>query len=198
MPGMAAEGEITRLLRDVESGREGALDELMALVYADLERMAGSYLRKHYGQHAKSITLEPAALVNESFLKLIRQRNKYDNRGPFFSIATRMMLRVLIDDRRRREARMRGGGGTHITLIIDDQQVAGDEPHNTAIEVEQLADALEKLEGLSPRKADIVKMRVVWGLTLEQIAQSLDVSPSTVDRDWRFSKAWLAEEVRAE
>ena len=122
---MAAEGEITRLLRDVETGREGDLDELMALVYADLERMAGSYLRKHYGNRAKSITLEPAALVNESFLKLIKQCNKYDNRGHFLSIASRMMLRVLIDDRRRRDARMRGGGGTHITLIIDDQQVAG-------------------------------------------------------------------------
>ena len=168
----------------------------MALVYADLERMAGAYLRKHYGHRAQAITLEPAALVNESFLKLITQRNRYDNRGHFFSIVSRMMLRVLIDDRRRRDARVRGGGGTHITLAIDDHQVAGREPRTDVIEVEQLADALEKLEGLSPRKADIVRMRVVWGLTLEQIATSLDVSPSTVDRDWRFSKAWLAEEVR--
>ena len=111
---MVAMGRITLLLREVEGGREGALDELMALVYAELEQMAGSYLRKHFGNRAEAITLEPAALVNEFFLRLIRQRNKYDNSGHFFAIASRLMLRVLIDYRRRRDASIRGGGRSRI------------------------------------------------------------------------------------
>jgi RNA polymerase sigma factor (TIGR02999 family) len=190
-----AVGKITLLLREVEGGREGALDQLMAVVYAELERMAHCYLRRHFGDRAEAITLEPAALVNESFLKLIRQRNRYDNSGHFFTIASRVMLRVLIDYRRRRAASIRGGGRTHITLVLDEQQIAGRERRTASIEVEQLAEALEKLEALSPRKADVVKMRVIWGLDLEQVAEALEVSISTVSRDWRFAKAWLSETV---
>ena len=194
---MASVGELTRLLREADGGRAGALDELAALVHADLERMAHSYLRQQFGDRARSITLDTSALVNESFLKLIRQRARYDNRGHFFAIATRIMLRVLIDYRRRRAAAKRGGADTHITLTLDEHQVEGraPAPGRDLIEVEHLARALEKLEALSPRKADVVKMRVIWSLDLGQIAESLDVSPSTVERDWRFSKAWLAEEV---
>ncbi len=192
---MVAVGQITLLLRQVEGGREGALDELMALVYAELERMAGLYLRKHFGNRAQAITLEPAALVNESFLRLIRQRNRYDNSGHFFTIASKVMLRVLIDDRRRRNASMRDGGRSRITLVLDEQQIAGRERRIPPIEIEQFTDALEKLEALSPRKADLVKMRVIWGLDLKQISESLDVSIATVSRDWRFAKAWLSEAV---
>ena len=90
----------------------------------------------------KAITLEPAALVNESFLKLIQQRNRYDNHGHFFAIASRVMLRVLIDYRRQRAASMRGGGRTQVTLVLDEQQVAGSERRTTGIDVERLADAL--------------------------------------------------------
>ena len=192
---MVAVGRITLLLRQVEGGHKEALDELMALVYTDLERMAGSYLRKHFGNRAEAITLEPAALVNESFLRLIRQRNRYDNSGHFFAIASRVMLRVLIDYRRRRDASIRGGGRSRITLVLDEQQIAGRERRTPPIEVERFTEALEKLEALSPRKADVVKMRVIWGLDLEQISESLDVSIATVSRDWRFAKAWLSEAV---
>ncbi len=192
---MVAVGRITLLLQQVEGGRDGALDELMELVYAELERMAGSYLRKHFGKQAEAITLEPAALVNESFLRLIRQRNRYDNSGHFFTIASKVMLRVLIDYRRQRDAAIRGGGRSRITLVLDEQQIADRERHTPPIEVEQLSDALEKLEALSPRKADLVKMRVIWGLDLKQISESLDVSVATVSRDWQFAKAWLCEAV---
>ncbi|MHC4140439.1 MAG: ECF-type sigma factor [Planctomycetota bacterium] len=192
---MVAVGDITLLLREVEAGRRGALDELMVMVYADLENMARAYLRKHFGNRAEAITLEPASLVNESFLKLIKQRKTYDNSGHFFTIASRVMLRVLIDYRRRRDATRRGGRRTRITLVLDEHQVASREPRTPALEVEQLADALEKLEALSPRKADTVKMRVIWGLDLKQTAEALDVSIATVSRDWRFAKAWLSEAV---
>jgi RNA polymerase sigma factor (TIGR02999 family) len=192
---MVGPGDITLLLRDVETGREGALDRLMAAVYEDLARRAQIHLRRQFGNRAERITLEPAALVNESFMKLIRQRKAYDNRGQFFAIATRSMLRVLVDYRRKRRAAKRGGADTHITLLLDEHQVAGRQHRSELIEVEQLTAALEKLETLDPRKAEVVKMRVVWGLDIEAIATSLDVSRSTVERDWRFAKAWLADEV---
>lgn len=190
-----AGAQITRLLREVEAGREGAMDDLMAEVYSDLQRMAESYLRKQFGDRAQAITLEPAALVNESFLKLIQQRSRFDNRGHFFAIASRSMLRVLIDYRRRRGAAKRGGAGTHITLVLDERKIADHQTRTEVIEVEQLSAVLDTLETLSPRKADVVRLRVIWGLDLGQIAVSLDVSRSTVERDWRFAKAWLAEQA---
>ena len=193
---MVGAGDITLLLREVETGRKGALDRLMTAVYSDLTQRARIHLRKQFGDRAEAITLEPAALVNESFMKLIRQRKAYDNRGQFFAIATRMMLRVLVDYRRKRNAAKRGGTDTHITLVLDERQVAeGSQRRLDLIEVEELTEALEKLESLDPRKADVVKMRVVWGLDITAIANSLDVSRSTVERDWRFAKAWLADEV---
>ncbi len=193
---MVGVGDITLLLREMETGRKGALDRLMTAVYSDLTQRAEIHLRKQFGDRAEAITLEPAALVNESFMKLIRQRKAYDNRGQFFAIATRLMLRVLVDYRRKRNAAKRGGADTHITLVLDERQVAeGSRRRLDLIEVEELTDALEKLESLDPRKAEVVKMRVVWGLDIAAIADSLDVSRSTVERDWRFAKAWLAEEV---
>jgi len=193
---MVGVGDITLLLREMETGRKGALDRLMAAVYSDLTQRAEIHLRKQFGDRAEAITLEPAALVNESFMKLIRQRKAYDNRGQFFAIATRLMLRVLVDYRRKRNAAKRGGADTHITLVLDERQVAeGPRRRLDLIEVEELTEALEKLESLDPRKAEVVKMRVVWGLDITAIADSLDVSRSTVERDWRFAKAWLADEI---
>jgi RNA polymerase sigma factor (TIGR02999 family) len=192
---MTTVGDITLMLRAVEAGREGALDKLMDVVYADLKRMAAAYLHRQFGDRAELITLEPAALVNESYMMLIRQRKAYDNRGQFFAIATRMMLRVLVDYRRKHQAAKRGGAVTRIKLVLDERQVADDrQPRLDPIELEELAEALERLESLDPRKAEVVKMRVVWGLRVPEIAESLGVSASTVERRWRFAKAWLADE----
>ncbi|MCZ6834973.1 MAG: ECF-type sigma factor [Planctomycetota bacterium] len=191
--------DITRLLNEVEAGRDGAMDDLMVRVYDDLERMARAQLNKQFGARAGRITLEPAALVNESYLRLIHQRKAYDNRGHFFSIATRIMLRVLIDYAREKNTLKRKGEHTHITLSFDDQKFVDDRADPAdQMPVEDLARALEKLESLDDRKADIVKMRVVWGLELPQIADSLEVSLSTVERDWRFAKVWIAEEAGIE
>jgi RNA polymerase sigma factor (TIGR02999 family) len=143
--------------------------------------------------------------VNESFLRLIKQRKGFDNRGQFFAIATKVMLRVLIDYRREKMAEKRGGqgeagkGGPQVTLAIDPQQIADTEGSegaaNDTVDVEALSLALDKLEGLDQRKADIVKMRMVWSMTVPETAAALDVSPSVVDRDWKFAKAWIADEV---
>jgi RNA polymerase sigma-70 factor (ECF subfamily) len=189
--------EITHLLEEVEGGSEEALDELMRVVYADLERLADKHLRRQFGAGAAAITLEPAALVNESFMKLIRQRTRYDNRGQFFAVATRLMLRVLIDYRRRRDAAKRGGR-SRIVLPLNERNIEGSDDRPSGIEVEDLVAALDDLEKLDARKANVVRMRIVWGMSSEEIAESLDVSVSTVERDWRFAQAWLASEAGAD
>lgn len=193
---MAEAHEITLLLQRIDDGQLGAMDELMRLVYDDLERMAASHLRKQFGDRVGQLTLEPAALVNESFLRLIKQRKHFDNRGQFFAIATKLMLRVLIDYRREKMAAKRGGGdAARLTLSFAGGPRA-DQPNPTEqIDIEALVAALDRLEHLDSRKGDIVKMRVVWGMTVPEVAEALDVSPSSVDRDWRFAKAWIADEV---
>lgn len=171
------------------------MDALMAAIYDDLQRMARSYLRQQFGTRADVITLEPAALVNESFMRLIRQRARFDNRGHFFSIATKVMFRVLIDYRREKQAAKRGGAQARLTLTLGDREPADASDASMLVEVEQLRDVVQRLETLDPRKADVVRMRVVWGLTVPEIASALDVSPRTVDRDWRFARAWIADEM---
>ncbi len=195
---MTQAGDITRLLRAVDEGSDGAMDKLMEAVYADLERVAQRHMDQAFGPGLPGVTLEPAALVNESFMKLIKQRNAYDNRGQFFAIATKVMLRVLVDYQRRRSAAKRGGDRQRITLQLDghpnrDSVSRAEMP----IEVGCLVTALERLESLDPRKADVVKLRVVWGLEMREIAESLGVSLATIERDWSFSKAWLAREANA-
>ena len=195
---MAQDGHITQLLRAVDEGADGAMDKLMEAVYADLERVAQRHMGQVFGRGLPGVTLEPAALVNESFMKLIKQRNAYDNRGQFFAIATKVMLRVLVDYQRRRSAAKRGGDRQRITLQLDGHPHAeGGLPTGEPIEVGCLVTALERLEALDARKADVVKLRVVWGLEMREIAESLSVSLATVERDWAFSKAWLAREANA-
>ncbi len=198
---MASTEEITLLLRRLDEGQPGAMDELMRVVYDDLERMAASYLRKHFGDRVGQLTLEPAALVNESFLRLIKQRKRFDNRGQFFAIATKLMLRVLVDYRRQKMAAKRGGGapgrGPRFTLSIGGRAAAHPAARGPAelVENETLGAALDHLDQLDHRKAEIVKMRVVWGMTVPEVAEAMDISPSSVDRDWRFAKVWIANEV---
>ncbi len=193
---MTTTGEITLLLRQVEAGRDGALDDLMKLVYGDLERIALGHLSRRFGERAAVVTLEPAALVNESFLRLIKQRKAYDNRGQFFAIATKVMLRVLIDYQRQRLAARRGGQIRRVALPLAGRPDPNPGPGRaTQIEVEALTQALERLEALDSRQAEVVKMRVVWGFEINEIADALGTSASTVKRDWRFAKAWLMDEA---
>lgn len=192
---MIAPHEITLLLQQIDEGRDGALDELMRVVYSDLERMAASHLRHQFGERADQITLEPSALVNESFLRIIKQRKQFDNRGQFFAIATRIMLRVSIDYRREKMAAKRGGSNVRMTLSLDKDLPDSLGDATSVIDIEALTTALDELEKIDQRKADIVKMRVVWGMTVPDVAEALQISPSSVDRDWKFAKAWIAAEV---
>jgi RNA polymerase sigma factor (TIGR02999 family) len=193
---MIETARITSLLEDLSSGREGAMDELMSVVYSDLERVAHRHLHERFGAGIGRLTLEPAALVNESFLRLLRQRQGFANREQFFAIATRVMLRVLIDYCRQRAAAKRGGDLTRVSITFDDTAGSGESPNHTAqIDLQALNEALATLEKLDARKADIVRMRVVWALPHDAIAEALGVSVPTVERDWRFARAWLANAV---
>jgi RNA polymerase sigma factor (TIGR02999 family) len=187
--------DLTRMLQDVDAGHDGALDRLMETVYEDLRRIAERHLSERYGRGLAGVTLEPEALVNESFLRLIKQRNKYDNRGQFFAIATKVMIRVLVDYQRHRMAQKRGGDRKKMTLCLDRHGGLAPVEQEEQIDVDVLVHCLDELEGLDARKADVVKMRVVWGLEMREIAAALDVSIATVERDWAFAKAWLAREA---
>jgi RNA polymerase sigma-70 factor (ECF subfamily) len=193
---MTTSADITRLLQDAGEGRDGAMDELMRAVYSDLEHVAQRHMAQEFGRGLPGVTLEPAALVNESFLRLIKQRKSFDNRGQFFAIATKIMLRVLVDYQRSRRAAKRGGGRDRITLWIDGPAERPERPPpDSVIDIERLVELLEKLGALDERKADVVKLRVVWGLEMREIAESIGVSLATVERDWAFAKAWLAREA---
>lgn len=188
------EKPLTLLLADLAAGREGAMDALMRAVEADLIRLADAHLRRRAAVGGP-LSLEPAALLNETYLRLIRQRNAFQTRGQFFAIVTRLMLRVLADYRRERRAAKREARGTRITLtaLALEDDPAADFEHADLID--RTARVIEELESRDPRKAAVVRMRVLWGLELDEIATSLDVSPATVDRDWRFARAWLLERL---
>jgi RNA polymerase sigma-70 factor, ECF subfamily len=181
-------GRITRLLAEAQGGRAEALDEVMSLVYTDLRRIADRRLRR-YGQ---GISLQPTELVHEGFLRLIKQRQEYDSRGHFFAIASRVMLRVLLDHHRDRRRLKRGGRQVRVSLSDVDGQLA-----ETAGTIPVFVEAVERLETLDPRMAEITKLRLLWGLTTQEVAEVLEVSPSTVERDWRFGRRWLSAEMSA-
>lgn len=176
---------LTELLQKAREGQAGALDQVMEVVYADLRRLASKHMQRHFGPGLTGVTLQPTALVNETFLRIIKQRKAFDSRGQFFAIATRLMLRVLMDYHRARGAEKRGGGQLRVSLHDVLAPEAG-------AEVPALIEALDKLERLDARKAEVVKLRVIWGLTVPEVAQATGVSPPTVERDWRFAKSWLA------
>ena len=186
-----ATGAITKLLAEAHEGREGALDEVMALVYEDLRRIARHQIARRRGID-RAVSLEPVELVSEAYLKLIKQRNRYDSRGHFFAIATTVMLRVLMDHHRARGRGKRGGDHLRVSLSKVDHHLAGE----AAFEVPLLVDALERLEVLSPRTAEVTKLRILWGLGASEIAKTLELSVSTVEREWRFARHWLTAELQ--
>ena len=185
-------GRITRLLAEAHDGRQGALDEVMDLVYRDLRRIAASQLARRQRSGRAAVTLQPTELVDEGFLRLIKQRKRYDSRGHFFAIATRVMLRVLLDHHRQKKATRRGGDSVRIFL----SQVEVETALRPDVAIQDFVGAMERLESLSARTADVTKLRLLWGLTSPEVAEALDVSLSTVEREWRFARRWLSSELR--
>lgn len=184
-------GEITRLLREADGGREGAIDDLMGLVYEDLRRIAGKHLRRQFGADLRGVTLQPTALANEGYLRLIRQRKGFRNRAQFFAVATKVLIRTLMDYQRARSRDKRGGDRVRVSLCGMEPA----SPTEPAVDVLDLSRALEQLEQLDERKATVVKLRAIWGLSVPEIARTLDASVATVERDWSFAKRWISSRL---
>ena len=178
--------EVTDLLIAWSNGDEVAREQLMAVVYQELHRLAHHYMKRESPGH----TLQTSALVNEAFLRLVDQRDvKWKNRAHFFGIAAQMMRRILVDYARSRRYAKRGGGVKEISLeeaIVSDERSA---------EIVALDETLERLAEIDQRKSQIVELRFFGGLSIEEAAEVLDVSPGTVMRDWTMAKAWLRREI---
>ena len=183
-------GAVTELLRAWSEGDDGALDRLVPLVEAELRRLARGYL----GRERRGHTLQITALVNEAFLRLTDARHvRWQDRAHFLGISARLMRRVLVDYARRRGFQKRGGGAQRVTF--DEGLVASPDP---ALDIVALDGALEALAQVDVRKSRVVELRFFGGLTVEEAAEVLNVSPDTVKRDWRLAKLWLLRALEGE
>jgi len=186
-------GELTALLRAWGSGDQAALGRLTPLVYDELRRLA----RHHIRQERAGRTLQQTALVHEAYLRLVDASGiDWQDRNHFFSISSRIMRRVLIDAARSRAAQKRGGGAEragHSAIEFDQLPAPGSD---RAAELCALDDALEALARMDPRRAQVIELRFFGGLSVEETADVLNVSPQTVLRDWKLARAWLTRELR--
>ena len=185
-------GEITRLLSKAQEGHADALNEVMELVYNDLHRMAEIQLVKRHRRGQPAVSLQPTELVSEAFLKLVKQRKRYDSRGHFFAIASKVMMRVLMDYHRTKSRTKRGGDQVRVSL----SGVVGKMGKAPEIELPEFERALERIEASSPRTAEVAKMRLLWGLTVPEVADTLGLSLSTAEREWRDARGRLALELK--
>ena len=179
--------EVTQLLIDWSNGDQAAVDKLMPLVYGELRQMARRYMARQNPGH----TLQTTALINEAYLKLIgNQEKNWQNRSHFFAVAAQAMRHILVDYARSRQYAKHGGGAPEVSLdeaLTVSQERAG--------ELVALDDALSELAKIDERKSKIVELRFFGGLSVEETAEVLKVSPVTVMRDWSMAKAWLHREL---
>ncbi|HEU0172635.1 MAG TPA: sigma-70 family RNA polymerase sigma factor [Blastocatellia bacterium] len=182
--------EITERLIAWGAGDRAALDHLLPIVYQELRRMAGHYLRQESPGH----TLQPTALVHEAWLRLIDQtRVNWRNRAQFFGVAAQMMRRILVDHAKTKHREKRGGDAVKLSL---DEMI--NLSRERAADLIALDDALDALTRIDERKSRVVELRYFGGFSVEESAQILEVSPETVMRDWKIAKAWLYQQIRRE
>jgi RNA polymerase sigma factor (TIGR02999 family) len=180
-------GSITRLLVDWRDGDKTALDRLVPLVYREMRRLAGYYMRRQRADHS----LQTSALINEAYLRLIDHKNmRWENRAHFYAVAAQAMRRILVDHARSRGYQKRGGGAIKVSF---DEAVVGAEER--AAELIALDDALKDLAVMDPRKSQIVELRYFGGLSVDETAEVIGVSPVTVMREWRSAKGWLLRAI---
>jgi len=177
----------TELLQAWSGGDRSALDRLMPLVYNELHRLARLYMRRERPDH----TLQATSLVNEAYLRLVDvNRVEWQNRAHFLALAAQMMRRILVESARNRQRQKRGGGAVRVTL--DDVQELPDSKEHDLV---ALSDALSGLATFDARMSQVVELRFFGGLTVDETAHVLNISPETVMRDWKTAKAWLLREV---
>jgi RNA polymerase sigma factor (TIGR02999 family) len=183
--------DITRLLQSWSGGNQEAVDDLIPLVYDELHKVAAQYLRRQQSGH----TLQPTALVNEAYLKLIDISNvSWQDRAHFFAVASQTMRHILVDHARGRNRQKRGGGAQKLSL---DEAISFSSEKNE-VDVVLLDDALRTLAEIDDQQARIVELRFFGGLTVEETAVVLHISPATVKREWRIAKAWLHNRIADE
>jgi len=186
--GESSEGDVTRLLRAWSEGRREALDELVPLVHAELRRLS----RQHLRRRPRGVTLETNVLINEAFVRLVdRDRVDWQNRAHFLGIAAGTMRDILVDRARRAQSQKRGGGDRDLTFE-DAAFVVNDRDHQ---ELLALDDALTGLDKIDPELGRLVELRFFGGLTIEEAAEALGVSPATVKRNWKTARLWLRREL---
>jgi RNA polymerase sigma-70 factor, ECF subfamily len=179
-------GDVTQLLKAMANGDQKAADDLLPLVYAELHRLAKSYMRRERPDH----TLQATALINEAYLRLAREDTDWNNREHFIGVAANVMRRVLVDYARAHKAEQRGGGLKRVEMH--------DELFVTAEKLDEVAaldEALQQLALQNPRQAKVVELRYFGGLSVEQIASILKVSPRSVKRDWSVARIWLFRQL---
>lgn len=182
-------GEITRLLEALRDGDSKDYEKFYESVYSELRRVAGGMMKRERAGH----TLQPTALVNEAFLRLVGDKYTWENRAHFFGAAARSMRRILIDHARRKVAGKRGGDAMHVTFA--DLQIASVNPD---VDLLALDEALSALTSYDERLGQVVELRYFAGCTNREIAEILGRSPATVKRDWTYARAWLFERMTAD
>jgi RNA polymerase sigma-70 factor (ECF subfamily) len=179
---------VTQLLKDWNEGDPSALDKLMPLVHAELRRLANNYLRRERANH----TLQPTALVNEAYLRLVDQRNaRWQNRAQFFGVAAQLMRRILVDHARLHQAQKRGGSDQQRLSLTNVERMT-DKPD---IDLLALHEALNELAEVDPQQSRIVELKFFGGLSIEETAEVLSVGHATVERDWKMARAWLRNKL---
>jgi len=182
--------DITGLLKKLNGANPDAVAEIVSVVYPELRRIARAYMRGERGEH----TLQPTALINEAWIRLVDQtRVDWRDRSHFFGVAASMMRRVLVDHARQRLAEKRGGGSRKLTIDWVEMEAGGEK----LTEVLSVHEALERLDGIDPRLAKIVEMRYFAGMDVDETAAALGISPRTVDREWSMARAWLSTQLAA-
>lgn len=177
---------VTLLLYQWKNGNEEALDQLMPLVYDELRRLAGRYLSAERPEH----TLRATELVHEAYMRLLGAEIDWQDRVHFYAVSARVIRRILVDHANSRNRRKRGGHVQHVAL--DESVVIGAEAPEIIV---SLDDALKRLAVVDPRKSDIVQFLYFGGMTYEETAAALNISPATIDRELRMAKAWLYREL---
>jgi RNA polymerase sigma factor (TIGR02999 family) len=185
--GTPAARDVTRLLHAWSGGDDGAADRLTELVYAQVRAIAGKHLR----QFGNQLTLQPTELANELFLRLIGADTNWQDRRHFYGVVSVAMRRILVDTARARSSDKRGGNEVHVTLSAVDQAENQD---SDAIELDEALEALRAVDG---RKCEIVELNYLLGLKREEIAEVLEISVPTIDRELRFARAWLKQRLAA-
>lgn len=180
-------GPVTQWLLDWGRSDKRGLDQMLPVLYQELHRLAGHYLSREATGH----TLQPTALVHEAYLRLVDQRRvDWRNRAQFLGLAANMMRRILVNHARDRAAQKRGGGAAAVSLSL--VEAPSGRPD---VELIALEDALQRLAALDERKSKVVELKFYGGLTIEEIAEVLQISGATVEREWAFARAWLYDAI---